>query len=301
MTRAARLRGAAALIAGGALLAACTSGAEGGATPSTAVPSSPAAPSESPSPSATVVTPPPLAPGTARGRLVVVQQAEDAALVSGGKPIRLTLARTGNSASWFTSPPEKLAGTMSTEEALRTLGWRPSPDGTTAPLPAPRPNGLLAYAGGSLPFTVQRASVRADGTLVLDVRPIGATPETVESYGPVSLTLDGAPGVLDLTSTVGGLTVRVIVTGERNEQAVVQVIDDAGEVVESGFVSPEEPAIDRWLDMASGSTAWADPGVAFTPPVQGRPGVVRVTGVLTVDGLTTALDQVVARWSLPVG
>ena len=51
---------------------------------------------------------------------------------------------------------------------------------TTATLPNPRPNGLLVFEGGTLPFTVQGANVRADGTLVLDIRPIGAMPETIE-------------------------------------------------------------------------------------------------------------------------
>jgi hypothetical protein len=229
-----------------------------------------------------------------------VQQAEDAALVSGGQPIRLTLARTGNVASWFTAPPQKLAGTMSTEQAMFTLGWRPADDGTTAVLPNPRPNGLLSFAGGSLGFTVQRANVRADGTLVLDIRPIGSVPETVESYGPVSLTLDGAPGVLDLESSLGEISVRVIVTGERSEQAVVQVVDAAGEVVESAFVSPEQTTIDRWLDVTSGSTIWSDPVVTFNPPERSRPGTVRVSGALTIDGTTTSLDRVIARWSLPL-
>jgi hypothetical protein len=221
-------------------------------------------------------------------------------LVSGGQPIRLTLARTGNVASWFTAPPQKLAGTMSTEQALGTLGWRPADDGTTASLPNPRPNGLLSFGGGSLAFTVQRANVRADGTLVLDIRPIGTMPETVESYGPVSLTLDGAPGVLELGAALGEITVRIIITGDRSEQAVIQVIDTAGEVVESAFVSPEQTTIDSWLDVTSGDTTWAEPVVTFTPPERSKPGTVRVSGGLTVAGSTTALDRVIARWSLPL-
>lgn len=244
--------------------------------------------------------PPPLAPGNSRGRLLIVQQAEDAALVSGGQPIRLTLARTGNTASWFTAPSQKLAGTMSTEEAMLSLGWRPADDGTTAALPMPRPNGLLAYAGGSLAFTVQRANVRADGTLVLDIRPIGATPETVESYGPVSLTLDGAPGVLDLETALGDITLRVIITGDRNEQAVVQAVDASGEIVESAFISADEPVIDRWLDVTSGATTWSEPVVTFTPPERSAPGTVRISGALTVDGETRGFDRVIARWSIPL-
>lgn len=302
MTLPSRVRGGAVLLAGAALLAACTGGADG-ASSTSAAPTQASSSAPAPSPTATPTptpSPPPLAPGTSRGRLLVVQQAEDAALVSGGQPIRLTLARTGNVASWFTAPPQKLAGTMTTEQAMLSLGWRPAEDGTTATLPMPRPNGLLVHAGGSLAFTVQRANVRADGTLVMDIRPIGVTPETVESYGPVSLTLDGAPGVLDLDATLGEITVRIIVTGERNEQAVVQVVDAAGEIVETSFVSPERTVIDTWLDVTSGATTWSEPVVTFTPPERSTPGTVRVSGSLTVDGTTTDLDQVIARWSLPL-
>ena len=310
MIQASRARGVAALIAGAVLLAACTSGSDGGETSSAPAPTGPvptgpassASPAPSPSATSTPVPPaPPLAPGKARGRLLIVQTAEDAALVSGGQPIRLTLARTGNVASWFTAPPQKLAGTMSTEQALLSLGWRPADDGTTATLPNPRPNGLLVFAGGTLPFTVQGANVRADGTLVLDIRPIGAMPETVESYGPVSLTLDGAPGVLDLEAALGEIAVRIIVTGDRNDQAVVQVVDAAGEVVESTFVSPERTTVDTWLAVTSGTTTWSDPVVTFTPPQRSKPGTVRVSGTLTVDGVATDLDRVVARWSIPLG
>lgn len=299
-----RVRASAALIAGAALLAACTSG--GDASPSSsATTDGPTSASASPSPTATPAptpapTPPPLTPGVGRGRVLIVQQAEDASLVSGEQPIRLTLARTGNVASWLTSPPERLAGTMTTEQAMLTLGWRPADDGTTSVLPNPRPNGLLAFAGGSLPFIVQRANVRADGTLVIDIRPLGPMPATVESYGAVTLTLDGAHGVLDLGAALGELTIRVLITGDLNEQAVVQVIDAAGEVVESAFVSPEQTTIDTWLDVTSGDTTWTDPVLTFTPPERSKPGIVRVTGTLTVGGTTTELDQVIARWSRPL-
>jgi len=282
-------------------MAGCTGGADGAATSPAPTQASSSAPAPSPTAAPTPTpSPPPLAPGTSRGRLLVVQQAEDAALVSGGQPIRLTLARTGNVASWFTAPPQKLAGTMSTEQALLSLGWRPADDGTTAALPAPRPNGLLAHAGGTLAFTVQRANVRADGTLVLDIRPLGATPGTVESFGPVSLTLDGAPGVLDLSAALGALTVRAVITGTGNEQAAVQVIGAEGEVLESAFVSPERTVIDTWIDVTSGATVWSDPVVTFTPPGQAKPGTIRVTGTLEVDGESTPLDAVIARWSLPL-
>jgi hypothetical protein len=116
----------------------------------------------------------------------------------------------------------------------------------------------------------------------------------------VSLTLDGAHGVLDLPTAVGEITVRVLVTGDRNEQAVVQAIDETGEVVESAFVSPEQTTIDSWLDVTSGSTTWSDPVVTFTPPERSTPGTVRVSGALTIDGTTTELDRVIARWSVPL-
>jgi len=301
-----RVRAVAGLIAGAALLAACTSGGGDGASSSPAAPTTATTTATvSPSPTVTpaptpVPTTPPLTPGVGRGRVLIVQQAEDASLVSGEQPIRLTLARTGNVASWITTPPQRLAGTMTTEQAMFTLGWRPADDGTTAALPNPRPNGLLAFAGGTLPFTVQRMNVRADGTLVIDIRPLGAMPETVESYGPVTLTLDGARGVLDLGAALGALTVRVLVTGDLNDQAVVQVIDAAGEVIESAFVSPEQTTVDRWLDVSSGDTTWADPVLTFTPPERSKPGTVRVTGTLTVGGTSTELDQVIARWSRPL-
>jgi len=304
MSPGSRLRGLAVLIAGVALLSACTGGAgEAGSSSPSPTPLSPSMSSQppaSPSPSASPTTPPPLAPGTSLGRLLVVQQAEDASLVSGEQPIRLTLARTGNIATWITAPPQKLSGLMTTEQALLTLGWRPADDGTTSALPNPRPNGLLSFEGGSLAFTMQRANVRADGTLVIDIRPISAAPETVESYGPVTLTLDGAPGVLELGAAVGELTVRILVTGDDNQQAVVQVADAAGGILESGFVSPERPVIDSWIDVASGDTTWSDPVVTLTPPQRSKPGTVRITGSLTVAGTTTELDQVIARWSRPL-
>lgn len=245
---------------------------------------------------------PPLAPGTSRGELLIVQRAEDAALVSGAAPIRLTLARTGNEATWFTAPPQKLAGMMTTEQAMLTLGWRPADDGTTAAMPSPRPNGVLAHQAGTLAFTVQRANVRGDGTLVLDIRPMGPMPETVESFGPVSLTLDGAPGVLDLGAPLSAdMSLRVIITGNRNQQAVIEVLDSAGMVLESGFVARDRPVIDTWLEPSAGVTTWSNPVVTFTEPTQSRPGTVRIAGTLTVDGESTELDQIVARWSLPVG
>ena len=116
MTPASRVRGVAVLVAGAVLLAACTGGGNAGsssAAPAPTLTSASASPAPSPTSAPTPSpSPPPLVPGTSRGRLLVVQQAEDAALVSGGQPILLTRVRTGNVASWLTSPPQKLAVTM---------------------------------------------------------------------------------------------------------------------------------------------------------------------------------------------
>jgi hypothetical protein len=245
---------------------------------------------------------PPLVPGTDRGDMLMVQRAEDAALVSGAEPIRLTLARTGNRMSWFTAPPQKLSGEMSTEEALRTLGWRPSDDGRTAPLPVPRPNGLLSTASGDIAFTVQRANVRSDGTLVLDIRPFGEMPPTTESFGPVSLTLDGVPGVILVEERLSDdLLVRVTISGERNQQAIVQVITSAGEIVESAYLVGRKSVIDRWRDINEGATSWTDPVVTFARPGTMAPGSIRIAGDLIVDGVAAPLNRVIARWSQPIG
>lgn len=288
------------------LLAACTSPTSpsspigsGSATPS--VPS--ATPTTGPAPTASPTTEPlpPLSPGSARGEVLFVQRAEDAALVSGAEPIRLTLARTGNIASWFTASPQKVAGVMSTEQALKSLGWRPADDGTTATLPTPRPNGLLATAAGDIAFTVRRANVRSDGTLVLDIRPMGAMPPTTESFGPVSLTLDGVPGVVAIEQRLSDdLVIRATITGNLNQQAVIQVLDANGEILESAYLAGSDNRIDSWLDVASGATAWTSPMVVFKAPTRTSPGTISITGELVVDGAATPLDRVIARWSQPL-
>ena len=273
-------------------IAACSQGGSDAPTP--APTTSSAAPTPTPEP------PVPVRPGTARGELLVVQRAEDASLVSGGDPIRLTLARTQNLASWFTAPPQRLAGTMTTEEALLTLGWRPADDGTTAPLPKPQPNGLLATASGDLAIVVLKANVRADGTLVLDIRPIGDVPETTSSLGPVSLSLDGVPGVLQLVDDISAdLQSRVIVTGRRNQQAVVQFVGTDGEVVQSGFLATDRDTIEVIGDIEAGTTRLIDAVVQFIAPTQTKAGSVTISGRLVIDGAERPLTRVVARWSLP--
>lgn len=240
-------------------------------------------------------------PGTARGELLVVQRAEDAALVSGGDPIRLTMARTQNQASWFAAPPQRLAGTMTTEQALLTLGWRPADDGTTSPLPRPRPNALLATGGGDIAVTIMRANVRSDGTLVIDVEPIGPMPETNSSLGPVTLSIDGVPGVSFLTREISAdLTTQVIVTGRRSQQAVVQFVSADGEIIESAFIAEDRDTVGFMGDVEVGATRLTDISLAFRAPQRLEPGSVTVTGRLAVDGAETTLTQVIARWSLPV-
>ena len=291
------MKGVRAVIPAAVVLLALGACSQGGADAPTPAPTS-ATPTVSPTSSPPV--PVPVRPGTSRGELLVVQRAEDASLVSGGDPIRLTLARTQNLASWFTAPPQRLAGTMTTEEALLTLGWRPAEDGTTAPLPKPQPNGLLATTTGDLAVIILKANVRADGTLVLDIRPIGATPETNSSLGPVSLSLDGVPGVLQLGDDISGdLRANVIVTGRENQQAVVQFIDAEGEVLQSAFLAADRDRAEVIGDMEAGQTRLTGTVVQFAAPSVGEPGAVTLTGQLSVNGTETPLAQVVARWSLP--
>ena len=289
------------MVAGALLLAACSSTFT--VEPSTA-PAATSQPPASPSASPPVPTPvplPPAAPGRARGEMLFAQRAEDASLVSGEQPIRLTLARTGNEVAWFTAPPQQLAGVMTTEQMMLSLGWRPSDDGTTALMPTPRPNGMLSSIDSDLPFTVQRASVRADGTLVLDISPMGALPETVPSYGPVTLALDGVPGVVVIDDSVSAdVTTRVIITGDRNQQAVVQIVTGGGEIVESRFVARDRPIADDLGDVVVGATELSDIVIGFQAPNRRQDGQVTVSGALTVGGTASRLNQVVARWTLPV-
>jgi len=293
-------------------LAACTGGSatdptEAPTSSPTATSGSPTAPAPtstrgpSPSPDPTItVDPVPVLPGTARGRVIFVQQAEDASLVAGGRPIRLTLTRTANIASWFSAPSQRRAGRMSTEQMLLTLGWRPAADGATAPLPKPRPQALLAYAGGALPFTIQRANVRADGTLVLDIAPIGPAPETVDSYGPVSLSVDGVPGVrVQRAEITAGLTTITTITGRNGQQVTVQFVDDSGDTVESRFLAPDRPEV-RLGPITVESGARLDEVVlTLSAPTSDTRGVVALTGIIDLGGTPVPLEATIARWTLP--
>jgi hypothetical protein len=265
--------------------------------PTSSKPTSP--PSPTPAPTITV-DPAPVIPGTTRGRVVFVQAAEDASLVAGGRPIRLTLTRTQNLTPWFSAPAQRRAGEMSTEQMMLTLGWRPDADGATARLPRPRPQALLSYAGGSLAFTISRANVRADGTLVLDIAPIGPAPDTVDSYGPVTLTIDGAPGVrVQRTEITAGLTAVVTITGRNAQQALVQFIDGSGRILDSRFLAPDRPQTRLGpIDVESGARL-ADLQLALSPPPKSGTGAVTLAGVIDLAGTPVPLEATLARWTQP--
>lgn len=183
---------------------------------------------------------------------------------------------------------------------MLSLGWRPSDTGRTAALPKPFPNGLLASAQGDLPIVIQKANVRADGTLVLDIQPIGADVDTVESFGPVSLSIDGAPGVLVLERDVTqDLKVRAIVSGRDNQQAMVQLVGFEGTLIDSVYMAGDHEHIDYLGDISIGNTQLTDVVLDFRAPKELEPGSITLSGMLTDHGRLQALTQVVARWSLP--
>lgn len=245
-------------------------------------------------------TPPPLKPGNDRGRMIFVQTAEDASLVSGGQPIRLTLTRTANLAQWFSAPPQRFSGSITSQNLLATLGWRPAGDGSTAALPNPKPQALLTHAEGGLALTIQRASVRADGTLVLDIRPVGPEPATVSSFGPVTLTIDGVPGVRVTNEQVTeDLNSNVVVSGARAGQALVQLTDGTGELFTERYVSADEP--DEFLgdiDTDQGAQL-REANLQFRAPTKDKPGRLVLTARVVAGGVETPLRQVLARWTLP--
>ena len=291
------------------VLASCAPAASTGEAAPTASPDSPTASSASASPSASATPtkskpPPPVQPGRARGAVVIVQRGEDASLVAGGDPIRLTIARTQNEAAWIASLPQGFTGTMTTEEALLALGWRPSDDGTTAPLPAPRPNGLLASARGDLAFALSAANVRADGTLVLDITPLAAPApgqlSTVESFGPVSLTLDGVPvALVEEAAVAGDITARILVLGRRTDEAVIQLVDGAGDILASVFVAGDLGTSYGLDEAETETTRVSGARVDFIPPAQGKPGSATIVAEATLDGASVPVRVVIARWSPP--
>jgi hypothetical protein len=183
---------------------------------------------------------------------------------------------------------------------LLTLGWRPAGDGATAPLPKPRPQALLAYPGGSLPFTIQQANVRADGTLVLDIAPIGPAPETVDSYGPVSVSIDGVPGVrVQRTEITAGLSTITTITGRDAQQVTVAFADDSGDIIESRFLAPDRPEV-RLGPITVASGARLDQVVlTLRAPTSDVRGAVALTGIIDLGGTPVPLEATIARWSLP--
>lgn len=292
--------------AGALLLAGCTGSPEPGPTSASPTgtapsPSTSAPPTLSPSPDPTIAPEPaPVIGGTSRGRMIFVQRAEDAALVAGGRPIRLTLARTGNSASWFSAPAQRRAGTMSTEQMLLSLGWRPSEDGATSRLPRPRPQAFLASAEETLAFTIRRGTVRADGTLVLDITPVGPAPDTIESFGAVSLTIDGVPGVrVQRSEITAGLDSIVTISGKEAQQVIVQFTDADRRIVESRYLAPDRPEVALGpITVESGATI-TEARLRLTAPSPATPGAVELTGVIDLAGTPVPLEASLARWTFP--
>lgn len=261
--------------------------------------SSPAETNAKPMPTLTPM-PAPVQPGSASSQVIFVQQAEDASLVSGGDPIRLTLARTQNETEWFTDPPQRRAGTMSTAEAMLSLGWRPSNDGRTSPMAQPGPSGLLAGPWGEVAFTVLSANVRPDGTLVLDISPLGAEPETNSSLGPVSVTLDGVAGAVVVERDVApGIVAQVVVTGQRNQQAVVRLMGTDAQTQEGAYVAIDRPSAQIVGDVIGDGATLSDIDIALMAPSEQQLGSVTLTGRLTTIDGESMLTQVIARWSLP--
>ncbi|MDA2989821.1 MAG: hypothetical protein O2815_12165 [Actinomycetota bacterium] len=305
-----RLRSLSVIAAAALIITACTAVPDPMPTSptestATAPPTDPPSPSSSPSPSPSptiTIDPVPVLSGTARGRVVFVQQAEDASLVAGGRPIRLTLTRTQNTARWFSAPAQRRAGTMSTEQMMLTLGWRPASDGATARIPRPRPQALLAWSGGTMAFTMQNANVRADGTLVLDISPIGADPATVDSYGPVTLTIDGAPGVrVQRIEITAGLISTVTITGREAQHVVVQLRDADGVIVDSRFLAPDRPEVVLGEITVESGARLEQARLRLTPPTEDSPGAVTMTGIIDLAGTALPLDAGLARWTLPSG
>lgn len=189
---------------------------------------------------------------------------------------------------------------MSTEQMLLTLGWRRASDGATARIPRPRPQALLAFEGGSLTFTIQRANVRADGTLVLDIAPVGPAPDTVDSYGPVSLSIDGVPGVrVQRTEITAGLTAITTVTGAEAQQAIVQFVDDAGDIVESRFLAPDRPEVRLGPITVESGARLEDITLSLRAPTRESGGAVDLTGIIDLAGTPVPLESTIARWTWP--
>ena len=300
MRRTRRTSRALPIIAAAVILAGCTGGsaadesasasASGSSTPA---PTSPAPPSPTPSPS----PPPPEPEPDERGRIIFVQQAEDASLVAGGVPIRLTLARTGNAANWFSAPPLRLSGSLTTNDMMRLLGWRPSEDGTTALLPRPYPQALLTAGDTAIAMTLRRANVRSDGTLVLDIRPARDVPESIASFGATTLTIDGDRTVRVLEAEVApGITATLTITGRGSDIVLLQITDEDG--VRSHVFTAEDPVYTLFDSIDIGEASLGAGGTfELIPPRKRREGELLFTGSVTESGVTTEIERIVARWT----
>lgn len=232
-----------------------------------------------------------------RGRIIFVQQAEDASLVAGGVPIRLTLARTGNAANWFSAPPLRLSGSLTTDNMMRLLGWVPSGDGIPTRLPRPYPQALLTAGDSAIAMTLRRASVRPDGTLVLDIRPSRDVPETIDSFGPSTLTIDGARTVRVIEAEVApGITAILTITGTESDIVLLQITD--GDAVDSHVFTEGDPVYVLGDDIEQGSTTiTAGSSFELIPPRKRREGELVFRGTVIDDGVSDELERVVARWT----
>jgi len=231
---------------------------------------------------------------------VFVQRMGDASLVAGGDPIRVTLTQTEGVVSWFSAPRQRLTGTMRTESMLRLLGWQPSEDGTTAPLPARTPNAFLSTASGTLAMQILRASVRGDGTLVLDIAPIGRAPETTPEFGPGSLVIDGVAGVRSFIRTLSDdLRLRTVVVGRNAQLALVQFLNTEGTVLSEYVLTPPEPRIETGQIDAADVTVEAGAVLRLRTPRPRDPGSVSLQGMVSTEGEQVPMNVTLARWTLP--
>jgi hypothetical protein len=231
--------------------------------------------------------------------MIFVQRAVNAALVAGGDPIRLTLARTENTVSWFSAPRQRLTGTMRTDSMLRVLGWQPSNDGRTSAFPVTRPTAFLTSPDGTIAMTLERASIRGDGTLVLDIRPMEPVPDSQE-FGPVSLVIDGVPGIREFTTTIAAsMSARVVVVGRKAQIAVVTLYANDAQVAEwvlddrvRAVTTSEDFSTDTQT-LNSGAT------LRLIPPRLREAGSVTLSGTVVVDGQEVPLDVTLGQWTRP--
>ena len=230
-----------------------------------------------------------------------MQQFGDAALVAGGDPIRLTMTQTEGLVSWFSAPRQRLTGVMRTTSMLRLMGWQPSADGRTSDLPARAPNAFLSASGATLAMSVKRASVRGDGTLVLDIAPIASSAETTPEFGAGSVVFDGVAGVRSfVTQFSEGLSVRTVVLGRRAQLALVQFLAPSGQIIDEYVLTPATPTVSTGDIGGADLTIEAGAALALQPPTRDATGSLTLTGSLTTDdGTVVPMDVVLARWTRP--